>query len=195
MLFRSQILINGTDLREIDLESWYSQLGILFQQYAQYRFPVKEAIAQGNSEKPFSMAQVKSAGLLSESDAFINEWPNKYEQMLGREFTGGIDPSIGQWQKLALARVFYRNPNVFVLDEPTASIDAEAEAHIFERLEQLSQGKTLILISHRFSTVRRADTICVIKDGQVHEQGSHDLLLKKNGTYAHLFKLQAKGYE
>lgn len=192
---KGQILINGTDLREIDLESWYSQLGILFQQYAQYRFPVKEAIAQGNSEKPFSMAQVKSAGLLSESDAFINEWPNKYEQMLGREFTGGIDPSIGQWQKLALARVFYRNPNVFVLDEPTASIDAEAEAHIFERLEQLSQGKTLILISHRFSTVRRADTICVIKDGQVHEQGSHDLLLKKNGTYAHLFKLQAKGYE
>ncbi len=192
---RGRILINGIDLRELDLESWYKQLGVLFQQYAQYKFQVSEAIAQGDSNRRLSIRDVKLAGVLSESDTFINSWPGKYKQMLGQEFTGGIDPSIGQWQKLALARVFYRNPGIFVLDEPTASIDAEAEAHIFERLEKVSTGKTLILISHRFSTVRRADVICVIKNGEIHEMGSHADLMAKDQTYAELFRLQAKGYE
>jgi ATP-binding cassette subfamily B protein len=170
-------------------------MGILFQQYAQYRLPVKESIAQGDSQKKFSFAEVKEAAKQSESAEFIESWPDKYDQMLGREFSGGLDPSIGQWQKLALARVFYRKPSVFVLDEPTASIDAEAEAHIFERLEKVAAGKTMLLISHRFSTVRKADTICVIKNGRVHEQGTHVGLLAKKGTYAKLFHLQAKGYE
>jgi ATP-binding cassette subfamily B protein len=190
-----RILINGTDLREINVDSWYKQLGILFQEYNHYNLEVKDSIAAGDASKRPSLARVREAARNSEADSFIESWPKKYEQILGKEFTNGLDPSIGQWQKLALARVFYRDPKVFVLDEPTASIDAEAEAHIFERLEKLAQNKTVILISHRFSTVRKADQICVIKDGAMHEQGSHEELLRKDGTYAKLFRLQAKGYE
>ena len=115
--------------------------------------------------------------------------------MLGKEFTEGIEPSIGQWQKLALARTFYRDPKVLILDEPTSSIDAEAEAKIFEKLELLPKDRTVILISHRFSTVRQADKIGVIEDGELKESGTHEDLLELNGTYANLFNLQAKGYK
>jgi ATP-binding cassette subfamily B protein len=115
--------------------------------------------------------------------------------MLGKEFTGGVEPSIGQWQKLGLARTFYRDPRVLILDEPTSSIDAESEAKIFEKLEQLPKDRTVIFISHRFSTVRQANRICVIEDGRPTELGTHRELLKLNGTYARLFRLQAKGYK
>src|SRR3990167_9572936 len=115
--------------------------------------------------------------------------------MLGKEFTGGIEPSIGQWQKLALARTFYRDPRILILDEPTSSIDAEAEAKIFEKLEDLPKDRTVILISHRFSTVRQADKIGVIEGGELKELGTHKDLLLLSGIYAHLFDLQAKGYK
>ncbi len=130
-----------------------------------------------------------------EADIFIEEWERAYKQTLGKEFPEGIEPSIGQWQKLALARVFYRDPRVLVLDEPTASIDAEAETKIFDKLESLPDDRTVILISHRFSTVRRADRIAVIEDGAIKELGTHNKLLAMRGTYARLFKLQAKGYK
>ncbi|MDP3696554.1 MAG: ATP-binding cassette domain-containing protein, partial [Candidatus Taylorbacteria bacterium] len=190
-----KITIDGHDLREIDLESWYSQLGAIFQDYSRYHFIVKEAIALGRTGNISSLEKVKEAAKASEADTFIEEWEKKYEQMLGKEFTEGVEPSIGQWQKLALARTFYRDPLVLILDEPTSSIDAEAEAKIFEKLEALPKDRTVILISHRFSTVRQADKIGVVEDGQLKELGSHEDLLKLNGTYARLFTLQAKGYQ
>lgn len=114
--------------------------------------------------------------------------------MLGKSFWDGTEPSVGQWQKLALARTFYRDPRVLILDEPTSSIDAEGEAHIFEWIESAADGRTVILISHRFSTVRHADRIAVLERGTLTELGNHEKLLAMEGTYARLFHLQAKGY-
>ena len=190
-----RILIDGYDLKDIDLESWYYQLGAIFQDYSNYHFLVKESIAIGRVGKESDIEKVKEAAKSSEADIFIEEWEKNYEQMLGKEFSGGVQPSIGQWQKLALARTFYRDPRILILDEPTSSIDAEAEAKIFEKLEFLPKDRTVILISHRFSTVRHADKIIVIKSNTVTESGSHEELLFLNGTYAKLFKLQAKGYK
>lgn len=192
---QGKIIIGGHNLRELDLESWYGQLGAIFQDYSRYHFIVKEAIAIGRTGTTSSFEKVKEAAQSSEADIFIEEWEKKYEQMLGKEFTEGVEPSIGQWQKLALARTFYRAPSVLVLDEPTSSIDAAAEAKIFEKLENLPRDRTVILISHRFSTVRQADKIGVIEEGELKELGTHEDLLKLSGTYAHLFNLQAKGYK
>ncbi len=140
------------------------------------------------------MDDVKKAAQMSEADTFIEQWEAGYDQMIGKEFTNGTDPSKGQLQKLALARLFYRDPKLMILDEPTASIDAEAEAKIFERIELMNGDRTVILISHRFSTVRNADQICVIEDGTIAELGTHDELVTNNQTYNRLFELQAKGY-
>jgi ATP-binding cassette subfamily B protein len=190
-----RILIDGQDFKNIDTESFYQNLGVLFQSYAQYRFPIKEAIAMGRTSIELSLEKVKQAAQLSESDDFIQKYKLGYDQMLGRIFTDGVEPSVGQWQKLAIARVFYRDPRIYIFDEPTSSIDAEAEAHIFKKLESLPDDRTVILISHRFSTVRQADKICVIEDGMIKELGSHEELVKLGGTYARLFALQAKGYQ
>jgi ATP-binding cassette subfamily B protein len=192
-----RILVNGHDLRDVDLESWHHQIGVLFQDYAGYHFLVKEVIAMGrrNGSPAADMEKVRQAALMSGSNTFIEEWARQYEQMIGREFTEGIDPSKGQLQKLALARSFYRDPRLMILDEPTASIDAEAEARIFEQLEALPEDKTVILISHRFSTVRKAGHICVLKDGSIEEIGTHHELMQLGNTYARLFRLQAAGYQ
>ncbi len=190
-----RILIDGIDLKDIDLESWYHHLAVLFQDYAHYALPVRELIALGRSSLPEEFSVVKDAAQRSESHSFIESWEKGYDQMIGKEFSGGVEPSIGQWQKLALARAFYRQPNIFILDEPTASIDAEAEANIFERMEKLPADKTVILISHRFSTVRQANKICILENGTVSELGTHSELLANKGVYARLFTLQAKGYQ
>jgi ABC-type multidrug transport system fused ATPase/permease subunit len=192
---KGAIYVDGKDIKDIDIESWYRQVGALFQDYDHYHFSVQEAIAVGRTEEPPSDSRVRVAAHASESDAFIHKWKNGYEQQLGKEFTGGIEPSIGQWQKLAVARTFYRNPNIFILDEPTSSIDAESEAKIFEKLGSLPKDRSVILISHRFSTVRQAHQICVIDEGTIKEYGTHQELLKKKGMYARLFALQAKGYK
>lgn len=135
-----------------------------------------------------------TASVQSGADEFIQKWSGKYRQQLGREFKGGVELSTGQWQKLALARLFYRDPSVFVLDEPTASLDVEAEAKIFAHLQSLGKQKSIILISHRFSTVQKADLIVVLEDGCIKECGSHRQLLDLKGTYARLFSLQANDY-
>ncbi|HLC70313.1 MAG TPA: ABC transporter ATP-binding protein, partial [Patescibacteria group bacterium] len=190
-----RILIDGYDLKNIDLESWYFHLGALFQDYQNYRFLVKEAIAFGRTGEKPSFEKVQLSARTAEADVFIEKWEQQYEQQLGKDFTGGVEPSIGQWQKLALARAFYREPRVLILDEPTSSIDAEAESKIFEKLEKLPKDRTVILISHRFSTVRQANRIAVIEGGELKELGTHQELLKENKTYARLFKMQAKGYQ
>lgn len=188
-----RILVDGIDLRHLKIEDWRSSLGVLFQDFSSYDFITKDAIALGRSTDDMSMQRVVDAATTSESLEFIERWEKRFDQQIGVEF-GGIDPSKGQKQKLALARTLYRKPQVLILDEPTASVDAESEAHIFDSIEALPNTVSAILISHRFSTVRRADSIVVMEHGTVLEQGSHDELMKKKGRYAELFTTQLEGY-
>ncbi|MFA6535943.1 MAG: ABC transporter ATP-binding protein [Candidatus Paceibacterota bacterium] len=190
-----QILVNGVDLKEIDLDSWWKHLGVLFQDFASYNFLAREVIALGRSQVEAKHEHISRAAQMAEADEFIMRWKKGYEQMLGKEFEEGIDPSKGQIQKLALARVFFRDPKIMVLDEPTASVDAESEAKIFERFTALPDSVSAILISHRFSTVKKTDKIIVLKDKKIAEIGSHKTLIAQNGIYAGLFRLQAKGYK
>jgi ATP-binding cassette subfamily B protein len=188
-----RITIDGIDLRDFKIEDWRRSLGVLFQDFSSYDFLAKDAIAMGRPDETTDIDRVRHAAAVSESKEFVERWENKYDQQIGVEF-GGIDPSKGQKQKLALSRVLYRDPVILVLDEPTAAVDAESEAKIFERIENLSKSVTALLISHRFSTVKRADTIVVMEHGAVVEQGSHDELMAKQGRYAELFTTQLEGY-
>jgi len=187
------IFIDGVDLRDVDLDSWYNCIGILLQEYETYRFPVDDSIALGRLGNRSEDAIVNAAKR-AQADAFITEWSDGYRHQIGSEFSNGTDPSGGQLQLLALARTLYRDASVTILDEPTAHVDAEAERIIFEQLDMTSAFQTLIFISHRFSTVRRANRVCVIEHGSVSELGTHEELLAHDGTYAHLFRLQAEGY-
>ena len=151
--------------------------------------------------------EVDSSGIISNKESifealqkanalsFVEKYKNGIDQILSERYKGGIRPSTGQWQKIAIARVFHRNSPVLILDEPTASIDAVAEAKIFDNIYKFAKDKTVIIISHRFSTVRNADRIIVLDKGKIIEQGSHEELLNNNGKYAKAFKLQAKGYQ
>ena len=189
-----EIFLDGVNIKDIDIASWHDKLGVLFQQYAHYRFPVEESIAMGRNGEIVE-EELLSASKRAQSHEFIEKYKDGYKQMLGREFGGGVEPSIGQWQKLALARVLYRNPRVYILDESTSSVDPEAEANMFESLKKLPKDRTVILISHRFSTVRHADRIIILDGGVITESGSHEELMAHNGTYAKLFRLQAEGYK
>ena len=189
-----RILIDGHDLRDFDIEEWHRKMGVLFQEFPNYRaFSAKEGIALGRAEKAAKKSEVVAMAKKAGADEFINAWPKKYEEIIGKEFVGGIDPSRGQLQRLALARIFYRSPKFLVLDEPTASVDAQAEEDIFREIEA-NKDQTRLLISHRFSTVRNADQIVVLDDGKVHEAGTHRELMERDDVYASLFRIQAKGY-
>ncbi len=190
-----QILINDHDIKDLDITSWHRSLGILFQDFMKYEYPLDDNIYFGRVFDPKSETEIIKAAKESGADLVAESLPKKYRQMLGKTFEGGVELSTGQWQKVALARAFLRNSPILILDEPTAAIDAKAEYEIFEKVEKLSKAKTVIIISHRFSTVRNADKIYVIKDGGVIESGSHESLLKVAGIYAKLFQLQAKGYK
>lgn len=192
---RGEILVNGINLKELDLNDWYKALGVLFQDFVKYEYKAWENIHLGKAEEKQNLKRIVDAAILGGADPMIQKLEHGYDQMLGRTFEGGVELSIGQWQKIALARGFFRNAPVLILDEPTASIDAKAEAEIFNRVEKLSKDKTVIIISHRFSTVRNADKIYVIDEGKVIESGSHKKLMELNGQYATLFNLQAKGYQ
>ena len=189
-----EILINGVNIKQIDLSSWYATLGTLFQNYGQYHFTIRENIAAENA-KEAPLAKLKEAAQKSGAHAFIDRMPLAYDQQLGKEFEKGEELSGGQWQKLAIARAFYDKPPILIMDEPTSAIDAEAEFEIFNNLEEQYQDKSLILVSHRFSTVRNADKIYVLEHGRIIERGSHEDLMKKEGRYAQLFLTQAKGYQ
>lgn len=190
-----EILINGENIKNLEIESWYQCLGVLFQDFNKYEHTVTENIGFGKAYEEINIKEVVQAAVSAGAHEMIEKLNKGYEQMLGKTFEGGLELSGGQWQKIALSRAFLRNAPVLVLDEPTASLDARAESEIFNRVEKLAKDKTVIIISHRFSTVRNADRIYVIDKGKIIEAGDHKQLMKLNGQYATLFKLQAKGYQ
>ncbi|MCC6462266.1 MAG: ABC transporter ATP-binding protein [Saprospiraceae bacterium] len=189
-----RILLDGVDLRDYDPEDLRREIGIIFQDYIRFMFTARENIAVGNISEKENQPRIESAAQKSLADSVVEHLPHKYEQMLGRRFTGGVDLSGGQWQKVALARAYMREAQLVILDEPTAALDARAEHEVFLRFAELMKGKAAVLISHRFSTVRMADRILFLEHGQLLELGSHEELVAKGGKYAELFRLQAKGY-
>lgn len=189
-----RILLDGVDLREYDPEDLRREIGIIFQDYVRFMFTAGENIAVGNIPEKENQPRIEGAARKSLADTVVETLPQKYGQMLGKRFQGGVDLSGGQWQKVALARAYMREAQLVILDEPTAALDARAEHEVFLRFAELMKGKAAVLISHRFSTVRMADRILFLENGQLLELGSHEELLAKGGKYAELFRLQAKGY-
>ncbi len=191
---KGAVTINGIDVKEMDPEVLRNRIGILFQDYATYELSVKENIVLGSPYAEVDEERIAKSLKDSRSEEVVKKLPNGLESKVGRLFEGGHDLSGGEWQRLALARIMYRNSDIWILDEPTSSLDPEAEAAIFAELKENLRGRIGIVISHRFSTVRIADRIAVIADGRVTELGSHQQLLTAGGRYAELFEIQAAGY-
>ncbi|OLC97081.1 MAG: ABC transporter ATP-binding protein [Gemmatimonadetes bacterium 13_1_40CM_3_70_6] len=189
-----KILLDGVDLREYDLESMRRNIGVIFQDFVRYEFILKENIGVSQVDALGDEARIREAARRSLADSVAARLEKGYDQMLGHRFDGGVELSGGEWQKVALGRAYMREAQVLILDEPTASLDARAEYEVFLRFAELTKGKMAVLISHRFSTVRMADRIIVLRGGELVDQGTHEELLARGGLYAELFGLQAAGY-
>ncbi len=189
-----QILLDGLDLREYDLESLHAEIGVIFQDFMRYEMTAKENIAVGRIETEHAPEEIEYAAEKSLASSVIARLRGGYEQMLGRRFEGGVDLSGGEWQRLALARAYLRDAQLLILDEPTASLDARSEFEVFERFAELTEEKMALLISHRFSTVRMADRIVVLEGGHLVEEGTHAQLMALGGRYAAMFEMQAASY-
>jgi ATP-binding cassette subfamily B protein len=189
-----RILLDGVDLREYDIDSLRRNVGVIFQDFVRYDFMLKENIAVGNISRVEDDPAIRTAAERSLADGVAQRLAGRYDQMLGKRFEGGVDLSGGEWQKVALARAYMRDAQLLILDEPTAALDARAEYGVFLRFSELTKGRMAVLISHRFSTVRMADRILVLKGGELVEQGTHEALVTLGGLYSELFQLQAAGY-
>ena len=189
-----RILLDGHDLREYDLAELRRHVGVIFQDFGRYHFTAGENIGIGRIADLHDLERVQGAAERSLAGDVVARLPLGYGQPLGKRFNGGIDLSGGEWQKMAIARAYMRDADLLILDEPTAALDARAEFQVFERFRELSEGRTVLLISHRFSTVRMADRIVVLEGGHVIEEGSHMQLMSAAGRYAELFELQAAGF-
>ncbi|NRA47823.1 MAG: ABC transporter ATP-binding protein [Phaeodactylibacter sp.] len=190
-----RILIDGVDIRSYNLQSLRNNIGIIFQDFIRFQLKAGENIAIGNIDALDDSLAIESAAQKSLADAVVDTLPERYDQILGKRFAKGVDLSGGQWQKIALGRAYMREAQLLILDEPTAALDARAEHEVFLRFSELIEGKAAVIISHRFSTVRMADRILFLEQGQLLELGSHDELIEQNGKYAELFHLQAQGYD
>jgi ATP-binding cassette, subfamily B, bacterial len=189
-----RILLDGHDLREYDLFEMRANIGVIFQDFVRYHLSAADNIAVGRIEAREDRSRIVAAAERSLADEVIRKLPGGYDQIIGKRFRTGVDLSGGEWQKIAIARAYMRDAQLLILDEPTAALDARSEFEVFKRFKELSQGKTAVLISHRFSSVRMADRIVVLMDGAVEAMGTHAQLLAQGGRYAELFELQAAGY-
>ena len=189
-----RILLDGKDLRDYDLTDLRLNVGIIFQDYLRYQMTFAQNIAVGNISQADNRPLIEAAAKQSLADTLAAKLPDAYDQQLGKRFAQGVELSGGEWQKVALARAYMRNAQLLILDEPTSALDARAEYAVFERFAELTKGRSAVLISHRFSTVRMADRILVLEKGELIEIGSHQELIQKEGRYAELFNLQAMGY-
>lgn len=190
-----RILLDGRDLQDWDLEILQRRIGVIFQHFVRYQLTVGENVGVGDVDHLMDRQRWEIAAEKGTARSFIEDLPDQFSTRLGKWFKSGQELSGGQWQKIALSRAFMRsNADILILDEPTSAVDAEAEAEIFDRLRAMTQNQIAILISHRFSTVRMADQILVLAEGEVLEQGTHEALMQQGGRYAQLFSLQAAGY-
>ena len=188
------ITLDGIDLREYDLDDLRANIGVIFQDFVRYHMTAAENIGVGQVEDMTNRSRIEDAARRGMADQVVAGLERGYDQVIGRRFKEGVDLSGGQWQKIAIARAYMRDAQVMILDEPTAALDARSEFEVFERFKELSDDKTAILISHRFSSVRMADRILVLADGKVEASGTHAELMEQGGRYAELFELQAAGY-
>ena len=189
-----KILLDGIDLREYDIDSLRREIGVIFQDFVHYDMTARENITLGSIDYARDQLRLHEAARKSGAGKIIDSLPHGFDQMLGKRFEDGTDLSGGEWQKFALARAYLRDAGILILDEPTAALDALAEYEVFSRFAELTKGKIAILISHRLSTVRMADRIVVLKDGEIHEEGTHHQLIANGGRYASMFELQAASY-
>ncbi|HEU6446268.1 MAG TPA: ABC transporter ATP-binding protein [Gaiellaceae bacterium] len=185
---------DDVDVSGVDTDELRRAVAVIFQDFERYLLPARENVGLGRKERIEELEAIIAAATRADAHEFLTGLPEGYETMLGREFSGGFDLSIGQWQRVALARAFFRDAPFVILDEPTASLDARAESNLFERMRELLHGRSVVLISHRFSSVRSADRIYVMHEGRVVEEGSHEELMERDGLYAELFTLQARAY-
>ena len=191
---QGRILLDGHDIREYSLDDLRRNIGVIFQDFVRYHLTAAENIAVGRIDARHDRARIEDAARRSLADEVIARLPATYDQVIGKRFRRGIELSGGEWQKVAIARAYMRDAQLLILDEPTAALDARSEFEVFQRFKELSAGRTAVLISHRFSTVRMADRIVVLADGGIEALGTHDELMAQGGRYAELFELQAAGY-
>ena len=191
---RGLIAIDDIPLSAFQLSDLRRNIGVLFQDFARYALTAQDNIGFGNLPKREDRLQVQQAATDAGATGLIDRLDKGYATVLGKMFVGGVDLSGGQWQKIGLARAFMSQAQVLILDEPTAAVDAIAEHDLFERFRQLTQGKMTFLVSHRFSTVRMADRIVVLENGEIIETGTHEQLIEKQGRYEEMFRLQAESY-
>ena len=189
-----RILLDGIDIRDFDPDELRAQVGAMFQDYVTYQATASENIGLGSLPSLEDAAAIEVAATRGGADELVRGMPGEWETMLGKWFDAGVNLSGGEWQKVALARAFMRDAKILLLDEPTSALDAQAEFELFERLHSLTSGRTAVYISHRFSTVRRADRIVFLEHGRLVEEGTHEELFKLNGRYAKLFQMQASAY-
>lgn len=190
-----EIFLDGTPIYKFDAAEYHDRFGVIFQDFVKFDLSLRENIAVGEIEQLGNQARIKNAAQKSLAEEVIKELPNGYDQKLGRRFRDGKDLSGGQWQKIAMARAYMKDADVLILDEPTSALDARAESETFNRFISLTHGKTAVIISHRFSTVRIADRIMVLQGGSILEIGTHEELMANKQLYSELFNLQAAGYQ